>query len=187
MLFAVVFLLLILLIWWLLTREESQVLTNEMTNVNGLQIPADLPQGGREAIDLSQPLPGQEIVAGLKAVAITFTERFGSFSNQDGSSNLASLSAISTARMKSFLGVQKEAQETSGGDKYYGIITKALLVEIIEQDEEFGRAKVVVSCQRQENKGTTSNPRVFYQDLTVKLVKAGDGWKVDFVEWGVRK
>ena len=187
--FTVIFLLIIILIWWLLTRGKPQALTNKPANIEGqLQIPADLPMGGSQAIiDVSQPTSEQKLAAGLRAIAVTFAERFGSFSNQDSSSNLVSLSAISTARMKSFLEDHKESQAAAGGEQYYGVTTKSLLAEITDQNEDSGQAEVLVSAQRQESKGTTANPRVFYQDLVVKLVKVGDDWKVDFVEWGERK
>jgi len=40
-----------------------------------------------------------------------------------------------------------------------------------------------VRTQRQETLGISSAPRIFYQDITLSLVKINDMWLVDQAEW----
>lgn len=151
-----------------------------------IQIPTGLPQSSASAgiTDDSSPIVEVSLEANLKAVASTFAERFGSYSNQNNFSNLDDLSSLMTVKMKAWVDNYKAAQAPVSADEpYYGVTTQAVAVKISSFDEDLGRAKIVVSTQRQENKGSTVNPRVSYQDLELDLVKTGQGWKVDVAEW----
>ena len=74
----VVLLLIIGLFWWFWQKKPSPMATN--TN-QGLQIPDDVV---RPSADLNTNVPpGQaKLEAELKAIAMTFAERFGSYSNE---------------------------------------------------------------------------------------------------------
>jgi len=182
---ALIFLIILFLIsWWLNGRQDS-VGPDQQTNTNqGLQIPADLPRaGGAGAIDVTASADQQKTEANLKAVAMTFAERFGSYSNQGNFSNLADLNSIMTVRMKALADNYKIENQSKDSDPYYGITTNALSTKILTLEENLGRASAMVTTQRQEAKGSTINPRPFYQDIKIQLVRTGDAWKVDFVEW----
>ena len=74
-------------------------------------------------------------------------------------------------------------QKLTVDESYYGVTTIAVSSKIITLSEELGQADIMVSTQRQENKGSTVNPRVTYQDIEIELVNTGSGWKVDSAEW----
>jgi len=180
----VVLLIIIGLTWWLNMRQQPEGGTVD-TN-QGLQIPAGLPNTPPGSVNTPEALLGEpELEANLKAIALTFAERFGSYSNQGNFSNLDDLRDIMTVRMKAwsdnYIATNKFLSED--GQDYYGVTTKALSVQVVNFDDSLGRAEVMATTQRQEAKGSTINPQVFYQDLKLNLVDSGDGWKVDRAEW----
>lgn len=179
-----VFLIILILIIWFLNRGQADLPpTNTNQSADILErIPVSGPptQSDEPAIVTAQP----QLAATLRAVARTFAERFGSYSNQGEFVNLKDLSSLMTVKMKgvadSYVASQQSGQDPSS---YYGISTTALSAKVISFDQSINRAEVVVSTQRQEAKGTTINPRTFYQTLSLALVDNGDGWKVDEAQW----
>ena len=182
---ALIFFIILVLLWWWLGNRQASINQGRVTNTNqGLQIPADLPRSGGTGItDIAISAEQQKTEANLKAVAMTFAERYGSYSNQGNFSNLADLNSIMTVRMKALADNYKISQQSKNVDSYYGITTKSLSVDILSLEENLGRASVTVTTQRHEALGSTINPRPFYQDIKIQLTKTGDIWKVDFVEW----
>lgn len=180
---VVVLLIIIALLWWLNNRQEPI----EVVNTNeGIQIPVTLPSAsaGLTASEES-PVKQPDLEADLKAIATTFAERFGSYSNEGNFSNLDALRDIMTIKMKTWADNYKitKGQEITDNPVYYGITTQALSADIIDFDELLGRAGIMVTTQRREARGSTINPRVFYQNIKLQLVKTGEGWKVDIAEW----
>ena len=177
---ALLVLLIILgLLWWLWGRGPATP-----TNVNQpITEPERLPL---EIIDKQpSPVKAPDVEASLKATASTFTERFGSFSNQGSFENLEDVRPLLTVKMRGTVdALIADQRSTAAADgPYYGVTTQALVVTITGYDESLGRADVTVITQRAESKGTTANPRVFYQKINLKLVKIGDAWKVDEAVW----
>jgi len=171
--------LLLALLWWLWGRGPVMP-----TNVNQPTTePERLPV---EIIDKQpSPVKAPDVEASLKATASTFTERFGSFSNQGSFENLADVRPLLTVKMRGTVDalIADQLSTAAAGSPYYGVTTQALVVTITSFDESLGRADVTVNAQRAESKGTTVNPRVFYQKINLKLVKTGDAWKVDEAVW----
>ncbi|MFA6255477.1 MAG: hypothetical protein WC675_05670 [Patescibacteria group bacterium] len=181
---VVVLLLIIIFVWWLGQRQKS--ISPGETNANvGLNIPAGLPSASTGLTNQIEPTASEpNLEASLKAIASTFAERFGSYSNQGNFSNLDDLKDLMTVRMKSAIGDYKADQQASmGGTGYYGVTTKAISPQITNFEESLGRAEIIVKTQRQESFGNTTNPKVFYQDLKLNLVKTEAGWKVDVAQW----
>jgi hypothetical protein len=182
----VVLWLFIFLLRWLKTPKPA--VTTPAGNVNqDLLIPAGTPKL-TPALNNAKatPIKDESLQAGLKSVAMTFAERFGSYSNQGNFSNLDSMRDIMTEKMISWVDNYKKSQNppaVKDQPVYYGITTQALSVQIDSFDETSGEAQVLVLTQRQESKATTVNPRVYYQNLKIILVKTGQGWKVDSAEW----
>ena len=179
---VIVVLLIILGLFWWFNRSSVPA---EVTNVNqGIQRPAGLPTTPSGSINTPEGLLGEPYLeAGLKAIALTFAERLGSYSNQGNFSNLEDLKGLMTVRMKAWSDNYILTNKSSDNEVYYGVTTKALSAQIISFEKSLGRAEVIVATQRQEAKGTTINPQIFYQDLKLNLVDSGDGWKVDRAEW----
>lgn len=116
------------------------------------------------------------------AVARTFAERYGSFSNQGGFSNLLDLEPIVTPSLWNDLQTFHLAQQKEIGKEYYGISTRALSTKLGKFDSA-SYAEVNVQTQRDEARGTTANPRVYYQELKLQLVKLNGSWLVDTTKW----
>jgi len=166
------------LIWWLGGRGPTTP-----TNTNQGAEPVRLPV---ETVNRPpSPVDAPDVEASLKAIAATFTERYGSFSNQSNFNNLDDLLPLLTVKMRGTIDamVTAERAQAVADSPYYGITTQALVITITSYDEALGRAEVTVNTQRAESKGTTQNPRVFYQKIDLKLAKSGDSWKVDEARW----
>ncbi len=173
----------LLLWWWFRVRPERQPVTPAINTNTGLQIPANLPS-------LTATLPAEpaglvkqaDIEADMKSLAMTFAERFGSFSNDGDYINLDTLTELSTAKEILILNSLK-AKYLAAKTEYFGVTTKALSAQITSYDAASGQAEMVVSTQRREAQGTTANPTVYYQDLNLRLLKIEGRWLVDSADW----
>ena len=74
-------------------------------------------------------------------------------------------------------------ENVAENQSFYGITTKALNAQIINLNDEETNASVLVSVQRAEIVGQATGPRVFYQKILVGLVKLGNSWLVNNLEW----
>jgi len=185
---GVVALVFLIFIWFLYSQRlamqqglpEALVVPEMPTRLPVQPTSSGLTGAAAEEINIEQP----DLEATLKAQASTFAERFGSYSNQSGTTNLTDLQGMMTIRMQAAVATYYEQQRFPGdAPGYWGISTKALSARIVSYDLNFGQAEIRVATQRSETKGTTSNPRVFYQELLVKFVQSGAGWRVDEAQW----
>lgn len=180
---VIVLIIIAILIWWFLQRGgllQSTTNTNQ-TATAPQQLPIVSGLTNSSAVRIEEP----KVEATLRAVAMTFTERFGSYSNQSGFQNLEDLQDLMTVKMKGWADNFVLEQRTlfTDNEVYYGITTSALSSVIVDFDESLGRAEVVVDNQRQESRGSTINPKVLYQKIQLRLVKTSSGWKVDEAIW----
>jgi len=118
-------------------------------------------------------------------IASSFTERFGSYSNQSNFKNFDELTVFMTDNMKTWATSSKEKLQKQYPDlnKYYALETKAISTQVNNLDDKTGKSEIMVKTQRQEFNNTISNPRIFYQELLLKLIKVNDEWKVDGAYW----
>lgn len=113
----------------------------------------------------------------LTVIARNFAERYGSFSTDSQFLNLKELKDFSTPKLQSEL----EAVITNEAAKeFYGVSSRAMKVEILDSSEN--AATVLVSLQREESRAGQDN-FVYYQDLKLSLVKSGENWLIDEVQW----
>lgn len=124
--------------------------------------------------------------ATLTRLAASFTERFGSYSNQSDYANFEDLYDFMTADMKRWAEnmvaeLRAEAKGSSG--IYFGVTTKALSTELSNFDENADQAEVLIKTQRREASGHTANARVYYQDMILQFAKEKGVWKVDGAFW----
>lgn len=175
-----VLLIVISLSWW----WQKRVILPPAGNVNAA-LPARIPVSSDLTNSQAVKISVAKLEATLKAVAITFAERFGSFSNKSNFENLNDLRDLMTVKMKGWTDNYISQQKTTftADAAYYGITSQALSATVTSFDESVGRAEVEVNTQRQEAKGNTDNPRVFYQKILLKLAKTNEGWKVDEPIW----
>lgn len=118
-------------------------------------------------------------------IATSFTERFGTYSNQSNYKNFDELAVFMTDSMKKWVLSYQEDLKKKNPDinVYYALETKAISSQINTLDEKTGKGEILVKTQRQELKNSPANPRIFYQDILLKLVKINNEWKVDGAYW----
>jgi hypothetical protein len=122
----------------------------------------------------------------LGKLAMSITERFGSFSNQSNYGNFTDLKILMTDDMENWtnsyietLRGQLEKQDNS----YYGITTKAINYEIMNFDDQAGEAEIVVSTQRRESTDVINGGEAFNQDLRLVFLKVNGNWLFDAAYW----
>ena len=175
----------VVIVLTLLNRPSPQP---SLININPSEIivPDNLPQSSAGPSDSdTEATPETNLEAQVKTLATSFAERFGSYSNQSNFTNLNDLYSLMTVRMKTWADNYKTSQSSqlAGQDGYYGVTTVALISKVNSLNESSGRAQVLVTTQRQEDRGGTQNPKVSYQDILIDLVKTPEGWKVDAATW----
>ena len=139
------------------------------------------PAGGSVTTPVRTPVTREpKTQATLEALAKTFTERYGSYSTDGGSSNLDQLAPLMTDRFAA--AVRAAPPPLVRSDGFYGVTTKVLSAEIVTLNREETEAQVVVQTQRIETQSGAGRQQ-FYQKLTVSLVKASTGWRVDAATW----
>lgn len=179
---ALIVALLIILIVWLILRPQPVPLAPP-TDPSEINIPVVLPQASAVKSAPAVPPSEENLATNLKSIAASFTERFGSYSNQGNFNNINDLRGVMTLKMNAWADNYIANQQSVVYESYYGVTTVAVSSKVITLSEELGQADIMVSTQRQEAKGSTVNPRVTYQDIVIELVNTGNGWKVDSAEW----
>ena len=144
--------------------------------------------GGQENANTANPQQANAISRGksdVEKIARFFTEFFGSFSTDSNYSNVTGLKIYMTQNMQKwadgFVADAKKNKSKEAG--YFGVTTKAVSVKTDSFSEEQGKAEVIVSCQRREATGTSTNARIYYQDMTVSFIKEKGVWKVNEARW----
>lgn len=113
-------------------------------------------------------------------LAQVFAERFGSFSNESNFANLEELQIMMSAPMRSWSeGVITAGRQNPSSPEYYGITTIARGVKEVSSTDT--TAQYVVTTQRVER--TADAERIYYQDITIRLLKEASVWKVDSAQW----
>ena len=180
---ALLLLILLIVLWWLWSKKQNVESIDQFTG-SAIEVPAVLPNSSAGLPDQAAILPAvQNLEADIKAIAMTFAERFGSYSNEGNFSNLTEAKDLMSARMQEWAKNLTTSQENNSPESYYGVTTIAVSASIDSLDQSLGTAAVTVTTQRRESKVSTVNPRVFYQKLILKLVNNGAGWKVDEATW----
>jgi hypothetical protein len=126
----------------------------------------------------------------LMRIASSFSERFGSYSNQSNFSNINDLRIFMTANMQNW--ADKFIADQRAQDKdtsiYYGIITKSVTGELMDFDDDQGKAVILVKTRRREAISSTNNTtNVFDQNITVYFIKENGAWKIDNAVWQSQK
>lgn len=139
---------------------------------------------GLEIYDISQEeehIPGIEDVLKL---AMSFTERIGSFSNQSDYRNITDAQLFMTSSLrewsKSYIDRLKAENPV---ESFYSISTVSLSTEILSYNENIGEAEVMVTAYRSENKEDMQGENNWQQDLLLELKKENDNWLVNAIYW----
>ena len=143
------------------------------------------PAGQPVPVSVTAPPVDADPRLSIQRQAASFTERFGSYSNEGNFENITDLEAFMS---KSMVGWAKQyvrnARTNAKSDAaYIGTTTRALTTQLLAYDATNGSATVLVKTQRREVAGQNSVERVYYQDMTVVFLNEGSAWKVDSATW----
>lgn len=155
------------------------------TNVTNSLVNATVNQNTNAA----PPPPTQEQSAALKdrdaitALAILFTERYGSYSSETVGVNVNELNGFMTDAEKGAARnyVTQEKAKYARSDVSVSVLTKALS-PVIANFVLGKSATVDVAAQRQEQP-RGAEAIVTRPTLSLQMVKQGDQWKVDSAVW----
>ncbi|MBU0530958.1 MAG: hypothetical protein ABIG32_03270 [Candidatus Uhrbacteria bacterium] len=117
----------------------------------------------------------------VETLTLTFTERYGSYSNEAEFQNLLDLEPLVTNRFMSEIRAMIASLQVE--DYYRAITTRVISMNITELDETTGVATVSVTTQRKEAIGSPMNSEVRYETLLLEIVKQGGVWLVDDATW----
>ncbi len=135
-------------------------------------------------IEQRQATPEEIATREVTVLSQTFAERFGTYSNDGNFQNIIDLYPQMTSLMADWakdyvLKMRSQANK----DGYEGATTRAISVSLNSLNLDGGKAETMVKTQRSEVKPGQPEPRVYYQDLRLELVKVGADWKVDGAYW----
>ncbi len=122
----------------------------------------------------------------LIRMSASFSERFGSYSNQSNFSNVIDLKMFMTEKMRKWADEYVKSQRVASTDSsiYFGITTKAIKEDLKKYDDDTGYAEVMVSTRRQEARNTRINvSNAFSQNILITFKKENGAWKVDSAYW----
>jgi hypothetical protein len=122
----------------------------------------------------------------LIRMSASFSERFGSYSNQSNFSNVIDLKIFMTDKMRKWADEYVKGQRVATTDSsiYFGVTTKAIKEDMKKYDDETGYAEVLVATRRQEARSTRANvSNAFSQNILITFKKENGSWKVDSAFW----
>jgi len=131
--------------------------------------------------------PEEKKSAEAKLVALTFVERFGTFSNDSADFNVSALKPMVTDALNTWLNntYLPQQQALYSQDKgFYRLTAIAPVADVLEERDGF--VKFEVSAQRVETKGPDSEKK-FLQNIIVELVKSNNDWLVNSAYWQARR
>ncbi|GEM_PF-4832203 len=121
----------------------------------------------------------------LVSIAYSFSQVFGSFSNQGGFDNIERVRFLMSKNMNAwadgFITERSKTPQVSSTDLYYGITTTALSSAVVTRTSD--NAVVKVQAQRKEVRGVLSNARYILEDMTISFVREEGLWKVESATW----
>lgn len=117
---------------------------------------------------------------GLEPLAMSYAERFASYSTDAQSKNLEDLKPLSTVKMQAFINEFINASPADSGS-YEAVEAKALNSQLIYSKDS--QAVVSVSLQLNKFSGDKADFTTDYDKLELRAVKSGDEWKIDEVRW----
>jgi len=139
------------------------------------------------ATDYPTPPPTHQLTANdLGKIAMAFSERIGSFSNQSGYTNINDLEIMMTDSMKTWADTYINKLETQyqNNGAFYSVTTHALLFKVNSFDDLAGMAKITVTTQRSVQDGSLKiQAKPYNQNISVTFKKVDGKWLVDGAYW----
>lgn len=139
-----------------------------------------------KSIKVSPPKAKEKTEVSVKAIVITFVERFGTFSNHAKFISLEDIIPMMTSSMESwmqnsYLPTLRREHDPEGF--FYSVKTTAPVVRILKEEGNY--MEIMVETQRIEN--NEGQEVKFNQDIKIDLVKSGEEWLVDAAYWQKRE
>ncbi|GEM_PF-3663875 len=117
----------------------------------------------------------------LQVLAMTFAERYGTYSTDAAFANLKRLMPLVTSSYAATLEATIQRGIMPGAGGYYGVTTRALSAVVEESGDS--SATVKVATQRQESFNRGGEASLSYQSIIVTLVRANEQWLVADARW----
>ncbi len=140
---------------------------------------------GLEVYNINQD--AENYVSGIEdalKLAMSFAERFGSFSNQSDYRNITDAQLFMTPSLRQWSkNYVVSLREENPVDSFYSITTLSLSTEIVKYNESAGEAEVLVTTYRRENKEGVAGEKNWQQDLLLELKKSNNNWQVNAIYW----
>ena len=170
---AILILIGLIVVLWLIFRggDDEQVREEEVVTLEELEITDE-----NGEVIIIEDLPVE-----ASTVARVFVERFGSFSSENGYTNIDEVLSLATESLQSDLASLAADARSEGSDSYYGISTRVLSVSTVSSTDTTQIMSVVT--QREESIDSPANTSVRYQTIALTLVADGDSWLVDAFAW----
>lgn len=115
-----------------------------------------------------------------QVLAMTFAERYGTYSTDAAFANLRRLTTLVTPDYAAVLQAQADGALPGAGG-FYSVTTRAMSGEVTLTSD--ASVVVKVTTQQQEQFSRTGEPRLSYRVLTVTLERQGNGWLVAGARW----
>lgn len=120
----------------------------------------------------------------LLAIAVTFAEKYGSFSSDGNFENLLDAKHFMSDRMKDWTDDYIRKNKALKNGSFYGVTTRAIKPEILSMNSEETQAQVLVNTQQEEfSEEVSSRGRILYKRLVLDFIKVNNVWKVDAAVW----
>jgi len=171
--------LIVALFFWPKTGSVPENIDNN-NNIgqSGEQAETNLPPSSPDRIKEESSYP-----LGLKQLAMSFVERYGSYSSDSGSKNLDDLLPFSSDKMieKIRSSASSPISASTTAEIFQGFTTKALSFSLDELKTD--QATVTVNTQRLTYLGPGKEPNISYKNIQLLIVKISNQWKVDDAIW----
>lgn len=179
LIFGGIILIAVFLLWLLLKPKEIPINTTELatsTVQTGETIiePTILESANQPRLDNEKKYP-----LGSKQVAMTFAERYSSYSTHEPIKNIQDLESLTTSDFYSI--IMSEAQARENPIAFYGYSAKALSVNLIDFNQSNVNVEVGLQIEQIIADGEVGN--ILYRTLKVALIKVGEEWKVKKASW----
>ena len=185
-------LLIIIIIYFAFFKKETRIIEEPIDPEKETSVvdsfpnttPGDIPRDNFK-YDISKEEEHLFNATDLEKRAKSFSERFGSYSNQSDYSNFTELEIFMTKDFNNW--TKKHVLELKAAapsyDNYYGISTRALTAKALEFDKNKDSAKVYVLTERTESAEDGLGTDTYRQGITLNFVKIDKDWLVDAAYW----
>lgn len=162
-----------------LFTKKTTTNTKSVQNVNST-VQTNSPTTTLTNTNTGTPITDEKLVSN---VAITFAERYGSFSSQNPNQNLIDASSLMTERLRRL--TLAGLRVTPVSKTYEGTTTRAVAVKIDTLTPGL-RARVLVTTSRQDFRAGRTDLPLYRQDLSLTFQSENGSWLVDTTAWLAR-